>query len=103
MSQSKIVTLCGSTKFKDAFIQANRSESAKGNLVFTVCWFTHVDGPCPEEEEETFRRIHFEKINKSNEIFVLNIGGYIGQHTRLEIEYAESQGVPIRYLEGIKG
>lgn len=43
--------------------------------------------------------LHFRKIDLSEEIFVINKNGYIGESTRNEIEYAESLGKPVQYLE----
>jgi hypothetical protein len=42
--------------------------------------------------------MHKRKIDMADEIFVINVGGYIGQSTRSEIAYAESKGIPVRYL-----
>ncbi|MDE2105440.1 MAG: hypothetical protein KGL39_49895 [Patescibacteria group bacterium] len=44
--------------------------------------------------------LHKRKIDLADEVLVLNVGGYIGDSTRSEIEYAHSIGVPVRYLEG---
>lgn len=93
----KLVTLLGSTRFKKEFEQVNRIESAKGNLVFTVCWFTHTDGPCPPEEEEVFKQIHFHKILASDECVVVNPNDYIGEQTAKEIAFAKFHKIPVRY------
>ena len=34
-------------------------------------------------------------------IYVINVGGYIGESTRSEIEYAKKHGKEILYLENI--
>jgi hypothetical protein len=34
----------------------------------------------------------------ADEIFVINVGGYIGESTRSEIEYAKRTGKAVRYL-----
>ena len=44
-------------------------------------------------------RMHKRKIDMADEIYVINVGGYIGSSTRSEIEYARSQGKRIKYLE----
>lgn len=46
--------------------------------------------------------IHKQKIDVSDEIYVLNVGGYIGESTKTEIEYAKVKGKKISYLESIK-
>ena len=43
--------------------------------------------------------MHKRKIDMADEIFVINVGGYIGSSTQSEIEYAKENGKPVRYLE----
>jgi len=50
---------------------------------------------CAEQMDE----LHKRKIDLANEIFVVNVGGYIGSSTKSEIEYATVHGKPVRYLE----
>ena len=52
-----------------------------------------------EEEHTMKKRMHLAKIDMADEIFVINVGGYIGDRTRSEIKYAEANGKPVRYLE----
>lgn len=97
-----IVTLCGSTKFKQQFIEANFRETMEGKIVLTVGWFSHSDGnifyPSPEEKKR-LDALHFRKIELSDEIFVVNVGGYIGESTKNEIAHAVSLRKIIRWLE----
>ena len=96
----KVVTLCGSTKFKEQYTFWNRHLTLAGYVVLSVGFFSHAD-----EEEITattkaeLDQLHLHKIRSSDEVFVLNVGGYIGSSTRDEINYAESIGVPVKYLE----
>jgi hypothetical protein len=62
--KTKIVCLCGSTKFKSAFEEANKSESLKGNIVLTVAMFGHIDGLDMDGNEKKYL-INFilEKLN----------------------------------------
>lgn len=46
--------------------------------------------------------MHRQKIDMSNEIYVINFGGYIGESTKSEIEYAKAKGKKISYLENIE-
>ena len=102
-----IVTLCGSTKFKDAFTEHQLKETLKGNIVLTIGCNMRSDGEIfADHSPEELRMIkakldilHFHKIAMSDEILVLNVNGYIGESTEREIVYAESIGVKIRYLE----
>lgn len=43
--------------------------------------------------------LHFRKIDISSEILVINVGGYIGESTRNEIDYAYLKGKSVCYLE----
>ena len=49
--------------------------------------------------KEMLDDMHNRKIDMADEIFVINVGGYIGDSTRFEIDYAIEHGMKIRYLE----
>lgn len=97
----RIVCLCGSTKFKQAFIEANFKETMAGRIVLSVGWFSHTDGniyqPTPEEKL-ALDELHKRKIDLCDEVYVLDVDGYIGDSTRSEIRYAHATGKPIRFL-----
>jgi len=104
----KVITLCGSTKFKDVFLKVQKDLTLKGNIVVSVGVFCHSgDNEVWENMDEgtlTKTKImlddmHKRKIDMADEIFVINVNGYIGDSTRSEIEYAKSTGKPVRYLE----
>jgi hypothetical protein len=99
-----IVCLCGSTKFKQAFIDANFHETMAGKIVLSVGWFSHVDGHIytpTDEEKKALDFLHLKKIDMADEIFVLNVGGYVGSSTAGEIAHAKERGKIIRYLEEV--
>ena len=104
----KVITLCGSTRFKDAFMQAQKKLTLEGNIVISVGLFGHSGDQEVWEgmSEDTMTQtkimlddMHKRKIDMADEIFVINVGGYVGESTRSEIEYAESTGKPVQYLE----
>lgn len=100
--EPKIVCLCGSTRFKEAFVKANRDETLKGNIVLSVGMFGHQEGiDMNGEVKKRLDQLHFRKIDLAHEVLVLNVGGYIGESTRNEINYSLSKHKPIRYLEPI--
>lgn len=101
----KIVCLCGSTRFSEAFQQANLEETLKGNIVLSVGCMTHSDKDLKisEEQKIALDELHKRKIDLADEILVLNVGGYIGKSTRSEIQYAETLRMLIRYLEDVRG
>ena len=99
----KIITLCGSTKFKDEFIQIQKELTLAGNIVVSVGLFGH-SGDKEVWENNTKQMLddmHKAKIDLADEIFVINKNGYIGESTKSEIEYALKQGKSVRYLENM--
>jgi len=96
-----IVTLCGSTRFREAWAEAYARESDAGHIVLTVSRLTPEHGIERMDPVAKDRRdeLHLRKIDFSDEILVLNVGGYIGESTRREIAYAQEHGKAIRYLE----
>ena len=97
----KVITLCGSTRFKDAFMEAQKHLTLEGNIVISVGLFGHSgdDEVWTEGTKEMLDDMHKRKIDMADEIFVINVGGYIGFSTRSEIEYAKVTGKEIQYLE----
>jgi len=97
----RIITLCGSTKFKDEFIEEQKRLTLEGNIVISVGLFGHSgDGEVWEEKtKEMLDDMHKRKIDLADEIFVINKNGYIGSSTRSEIEYAIKTDKPVVYLE----
>ena len=107
----KVITLCGSTRFKDAFMEAQKRLSLQGNIVISVGLFGHSgdDEVWEGMAEDTLTAtklmlddMHKRKIDMADEIFVINVGSYIGSSTRSEIEYAQRTGKAVRYLEELK-
>ena len=105
----KVVTLCGSTRFKDAFMEVQKRLTLEGCIVISVGLFGHSgddevwDG-CEEGELSATKRMlddmHRRKIDMADEIFVIDVDGYIGDSTRGEIEYARRRGKGVRFLSG---
>ena len=102
MRKYKVITLCGSTKFKDEFMQQQKRLTLEGNIVISVGLFGHADGDyktvITDEVKEMLDDIHKRKIDMSDAIFVIDVNGYIGSSTRSEIEYAKATGKEIMYL-----
>ena len=99
----KVITLCGSTKFKEEYLDAQKRLTLEGNIVISVGLFGH-SGDNEVWSEGTKARLddmHKRKIDMADEIFVINVGGYIGDSTRSEIEYAKSTGKRIEFLEQV--
>ncbi len=97
----KVITLCGSTRFKEEFLEAQKRLTLEGNIVISVGLFGHSG----DEEvwtpgtKEMLDDMHLRKIDMADGIFVINVGGYIGSSTRREIEYARARGKRVFFLE----
>jgi hypothetical protein len=99
----KIITLCGSTKFKDEFIDVQKRLTLEGNIVISVGLFGHSGDSevWPEDTKMMLDDMHKRKIDLADEIFVINVDGYIGSSTRSEIEYALKTNKSVKYLESL--
>ena len=96
-----VITLCGSTRFKEQFLEAQKRLTLAGNIVISVGVFGHSgdDEVWTEGTKEMLDDMHKSKIDLADEVFVINVGGYIGQSTRSEIDYALRNGKTVKYLE----
>lgn len=97
----KVITLCGSTRFKDEFMEVQKRLTLEGNIVISVGLFGHSgdNEVWIEGTKEMLDDMHLRKIDMADEIYVNNVDGYIGTSTRNEIEYAKRTGKVVRYLE----
>ena len=98
-----VITLCGSTRFKEQFIEAQKRLTLAGNIVICVGLFGHNgdNEVWTEGTKEMLDDMHKRKIDLADGIYVINVGGYIGQSTRSEIDYARRTGKTIEYLEEV--
>ncbi len=105
-----VITLCGSTRFKDEFMEAQKRLTLAGNIVISVGLFGHsgdsevwenMDEGTLTATKEMLDDMHKRKIDMADSIYVINVGGYIGDSTRSEIEYALSHDKTVEYLEKV--
>lgn len=103
----KVVTLCGSTRFRDEFMEAQKRLTLDGCIVISVGLFGHagdaevwegMDEGTLTATKEMLDDMHKRKIDMADEIYVIDVGGYVGDSTRSEITYAEAHGKSVRYL-----
>ena len=99
IGQYKVITLCGSTRFKEDFERINKELTLAGNIVISVGAFGHSGDTFTEEQKIMLDDIHKRKIDMADAIYVINKGGYIGQSTRSEIQYAMRTGKHIIFME----
>ena len=106
-----VITLCGSTRFKDEFMNAQKRLTLEGNIVISVGLFGHsgdqevwenMDEGTLTKTKEMLDDMHKRKIDMADSIYGINVGGYIGDSTRSEIEYAKKHGKEVQYLESVE-
>jgi|SRR3989339_471035 len=94
----EIITLCGSTRFKDDFLRVLTSLTLENKIVLMPGVFGHADNfKWSEEQKRKLDELHLRKIDLSNGIYVIDVNNYIGESTRREINYAISKGKEVRY------
>lgn len=108
----KIVTLCGSTRFQKQFYEVQKKLTLQGYIVISVGLFGHsgdmevwenMNEGTKTKTKEMLDDMHKRKIDLADEIFVINVHGYIGNSTRSEIEYAKTKHKPVRYYQNEAG
>jgi hypothetical protein len=99
----KVVCLCGSTRFKAAWYEWTKRITYEGDIVLGVGDLNpnqqDTNDPIDPALKAALDELHKRKIDMADEIFVLNVGGYVGQSTRGEIDYASAAGKKVRWLE----
>lgn len=96
----KIITVCGSLKYKNEVLDCALKLQLEGNVVMTPIFPENIENyNLSESDYEMLKQIHKEKIKLSDAIYVVNVDGYIGNSTKKEIEYASSLNKKIIYLE----
>ncbi len=97
---NKIVTICGSMRFKDKMMEISKELEIKNKYVVIQCIYSN--DKFTEKEQQILSDLHYNKIKISDAIYVVNVNGYIGNSTGKEIEYAKRLGKEVMYLEPIK-
>lgn len=102
----KIVCLCGSTRFTDQMLVKQWELTKQGCIVLSWCalpdWYFDSDDTAHIGDQEGVKEliddIHKRKIDLADEVFVINVDGYIGDSTRSEIAYALFHNKPVKWL-----
>lgn len=111
------VTICGSMRFIPKMLKWYEKLSLEGCLVYLPVflgasemaypreWIDYTSIKIPhysfisEETKDKLQQLHFKKISESDFIFVVNPGGYVGEWTMAEIEFAKDHLTPVKYLD----
>lgn len=96
-----VVCLCGSSRFGEAFREANLRETLAGRIVLTIGCDTKSDDAIGlgSEVKPMLDQLHLRKIDLADQVLILNVGGYVGESTRRELAYATVRGKVVRWLE----
>jgi len=94
-----VITLCGSTRFKNEFLEVQKQLTLQGHIVLSVGLFGHADGiELSSEDKIRLDNLHKQKIDMSDGIFVINVDNYIGESTYSEIDWAQRHNKTIWFL-----
>jgi hypothetical protein len=94
----RVVTLCGSMRFRDELARLTAELTLAGNVVLAPVALDPATQPTAEQRD-LLGRIHLRKIAMADEVLVVNVGDHVGESTRREIEHARSLGIPVTFLE----
>ncbi len=95
----KIITICGSLKCQKEMMEVAEKLALEGNCVLTPVFPVTKNLEISDNQLKNLKAEHFKRIELSDSIYVININNYIGESTRLEIDYAQSLGKEIVYME----
>lgn len=94
-----VTTLCGSMRFFDKMLEIAGQLTLNGEVVLApFVYIPHAEQPT-SLDKVWLDELHFTKIRMSQSIFVVNVGGYVGESTAREILYARNTGKLVRSLE----
>lgn len=100
----EIVCICGSTRFREEMLAANRDLTFAGAIVVAPGVFSHAEGhdqskTLTAEQKTALEVLHLRKIDLADRVLVVNPGGYIGESTSREIAYAQAAGKPVSFTD----
>lgn len=96
----KVIAVSGSLRFKEQIMHETERMELQGNCMLSVIYPTSSDKDAyTDEEVAMLGAMHRKRIELADALFVVNVGGYIGEGTRSEIEYAKKLNKEIIYLE----
>ena len=99
----KIITVCGSYKFKKEMTEITEKMAFNGNCMITPIDLSKQEKEAYTKEQlEILGKMHKEKIRISDAILVVNVDNYIGESTRSEIDFANSLNKEIIYYTDMK-
>lgn len=98
-ARPKVICLCGSSRFKEQFLDVMRKREIEGDIVISMSFYGHCENTSEwEKHKEKLDELHLRKIDLADSIYVVNVGGYIGASTTSEMAYAISKNKVIEFL-----
>ena len=100
VQRPEIVCICGSMRFALQIREANGQLTLAGAIVLAPGETRLVgDGALSMEQQAKLDALHRQKIDLADRVLVVNQGGYLGESTRSEIDYARAMGKPVSFTE----
>jgi hypothetical protein len=95
----RVITLCGSTKFKKQFREAEANLTLQGNIILSLGFFEQSEGiQITKDQEKLFEELHYRKIDMSDEIFVIDVDGYIGLVQEKKLNMQKVKGKILAFI-----
>ena len=102
LDKYKIITLCGSTKYKKIFEKINLEFTLMGKIILQPGCYAHADNiVITDNQKFKLDLLHKEKILMADCIYVINEDNYIGSSTKSEIDFANENNIPVYYLHEV--
>ena len=101
VTKPAVVCLCGSTRFVETFNEWRKKLTYEGKIVLAIEIVTiqaKKDYPS-SETKKMLDELYLRMIDMADEVMILNVGGYIGESTKKELEYARKNSKSIKFLE----
>lgn len=94
------ITLCGSTRFEQAFHEWNHKLALAGHTVYSLSLFGREakdeekdsNKTVAEAEKIVLDLVHLDKIMNSDAVVVIDVNEYVGFSTTREVRWARMQG-----------
>ena len=93
----KTVTLCGSMRFSREMMKIAWELETAYHMNVLQCVYDPPGTSVSQPELDALTAAHYRKIDLSDAVYVVDLGGYIGQAVRQEIAYAEKTGKTVIY------
>lgn len=99
LGRFKVVTVVGSTRFKGQYEEICTDLELNGYIVLRMSTFSHHDNIELSEHQIQDRVDIFKEYFKlSDEVYVVSVDGYVGDHTRADIEAAKEINPDIKII-----